>query len=97
MGGRKYTAQRLDGYDPAKKKYVSVWIDSNLTSPVVTEGTYDESTKTLTQTGDGPGFDGKPTKHKWVSVMKDDDTFDLTVFFGDAKEPALSVAYRRKK
>ncbi len=97
ISGQKYTAQRLDSYDPFKKKYVSVWVDSTTTSPTVTEGTYDEAKKTLTQTGDGLGFDGKPTKHTWVTVMKADDTFDLTIYFGEVKEPALTVVYKRKK
>ena len=94
--GRKYEARRLDGYDPVKKKYVNVWVDSDLTSPVVTEGTYDAATKTLTQTGEGPGFDGKPMKHTWITTFKTDDAYDLTIRLGDVKEPALTVAYKRK-
>jgi hypothetical protein len=97
IAGRKYTAQRLDSYDPFKKKYVSVWVDSTTTSPTVTEGSYDEAKKTLTQVGEGLGFDGKPTKHTWVTVLKDDDTFNLTIYFGDVKEPALTVLYKRKQ
>ena len=97
IAGRKYSAQRLDSYDPVKKKYISVWVDSSTTSPTVTEGIYDEAKKTLTQVGDGLGFDGKPTKHTWVTTLKDEDTFDLSIFFGEVKEPALTVIYKRKK
>jgi hypothetical protein len=97
IAGQKYSAQRLDSYDPIQKKYISIWIDSNQTRPVVTEGTYDAASQTLTQTGDGFGFDGKPAKHKWVTVMKGNDSFDLTVYFGEVKEPALTVVYKRKK
>jgi hypothetical protein len=97
IAGQKYSAQRLDSYDAAKKKYISVWVDSTTTSPTVAEGTYDEAKKTLTQTGEGIGFDGKPTKHTWVTTFKSDDSFDLTIFFGESKTPALSVVYTRKK
>lgn len=39
------------GYDNAKKKYVSTWLDNMGTGIMNSEGTYDESTKTLTMLG----------------------------------------------
>ena len=54
----------LLGYDNHKKKYVHVWFDSHSTGFMVTEGTYDEATKTTTMLGeyDDPFFG--PTKMK---------------------------------
>ena len=95
--GTKFTGKSLDSYDAAKKKYVGVWADSMSTSPMVLEGTFDAATKTLTMTGDGAGPDGKPTKHKAVSVMPDDDTINFSMFMGDAKEPMFTIVYKRKK
>src|SRR5262249_32290957 len=42
FGGMKIQGRGMDSYDPAKKKYVSVFIDSMSTSPMVTEGTFDK-------------------------------------------------------
>jgi hypothetical protein len=66
-------------------------------SPMVMEGTYDKATKTLTLEGEGPGMDGKPTKHKSISVMPDDDTINFSMYMGDTKEPSFTIVYKRKK
>ena len=95
--GAKYSGRGMDSYDPTRKKYVGVWIDSMGTSPLLMEGTYDKEKKTLTMTGDGPGMDGKPTTHKTVSTMPDDDTINFSMYSGDAKEPAFTIVYKRKK
>jgi hypothetical protein len=97
IGGMKFSGKGLDTYDPASKKYVAVWIDSMSTRPMTMEGTYDKATKTLTMIGDGPGPDGKPTKHKTVSVMPDDDTINFSMYMGDGKEPMFTIVYKRKK
>jgi hypothetical protein len=97
LGGMKFYGRSLDSYDPVKKKYVSIWVDSMITTPMILEGTYDKEKKTLTMSGEGPGMDGKPIKWKSVSVIPDDDTINLTMYMGDAKEPAFTVAYKRKK
>jgi hypothetical protein len=95
--GQKFSGHGMDSYDAAKKKYVGVWVDSMSTTPMTMEGTYDAKTKTMTLTGDGPGPDGKPTKHKTVSTMPDDDTINFAMYMGDAKEPMFTIVYKRKK
>src|SRR5579885_3776655 len=55
FGGQKFEGRGLDGYNPTKKKYVSVWVDSMSPSPLITEGTFDDASKTMTMTGEGPG------------------------------------------
>src|SRR5438128_8815468 len=65
--GAKFEGRGMDTYDPAKKKYVGVWMDSMGSSPMILEGTFDKEKKTMTMAGDGPGMDGKPTKYKSVS------------------------------
>jgi hypothetical protein len=97
LGGVKFSGKGMDTYDAAKKKYVGIWIDSMSTSPMVMEGTYDKEKKTLTMTGDGPGMDGKPTKHKTVSEMPDDNTINFAMYMGDTKEPMFTIVYKRKK
>jgi len=95
--GAKFSGKGLDSYDPAKKKFVGIWVDSMSTSPMMMEGTFDKEKKTLTMSGEGPGMDGKPSKYKTVSEMKDDDNIHFAMFMGDGKEPAFTIHYKRKK
>ena len=95
--GQKFHGKGLDSYDAGKKKYVGTWFDSMSASPMVMEGTYDKAKKTLTLEGEGPGMDGKPTKHKSVSVMPDDDTINFSMYMGDGKEPGFTIVYKRVK
>jgi len=95
--GAKFSGKGLDTYDAAKKKYISVWVDSMTTSPTVMEGTFDKAKKTLTLAGEGPGMDGTPTKFKSVSEMPDDNTIIFSMFMGDVKEPSFVITYKRKK
>jgi hypothetical protein len=95
--GFAFTGKGLDGYCPVKKKYVSVWTDSMGPSPVVMAGDYDAGKKALTMTGEGPSMDGKMTTYKSVTVYPDPDTFKMSMWVGDAKEPMFTVVYKRKK
>jgi hypothetical protein len=80
MGDKDFQGKGLDGYDPASKKFVSVWVDSMSTKPMTMEGTYDEKTKTMTSIGEGPGPDGKQMKMKLVVTMPDKDTINEKMF-----------------
>jgi hypothetical protein len=98
FGGQKFEGRGIDGYDPNKKKYVSVWVDSMSSSLMVSEGTYDKDTKTMTMEGEGPGMDGKPTKIKSVIQVKDKDTMVLTMYtVKDGKDQEMmTISYKRK-
>jgi hypothetical protein len=95
-GGSRFSGRGYDTYDTAKKKYVAVWVDSTSARPTTMEGTYDKATKTMTMHGEGPGADGKPTRYKSVSEWKDDDTVVYSMYAGDGREPALTIAYKRR-
>lgn len=95
--GMKFQGKGMDGYDPAKKKYVSTWCDSMSPTMMVMEGAYDKDKKTLTMEGDGMGPDGKPAKNKSVTIWKDDDNYVFHMYMGDAKEPMFTIEYKRKK
>jgi len=95
--GQKFSGRGFDSYDAGKKKYVAVWMDSMITSPLVMEGTHDKAAKTMTLTGMGTGEDGKPAKFKSVSEMPDDDTINFAMYMGDSKEPGFTIVYKRKK
>ena len=51
----------------------------------------------MTMVGDGVGMDVKPAKWKSVSEMPDNDTVNMSMFVGDAKEPMFTITYKRKK
>jgi Protein of unknown function (DUF1579) len=97
LGGQKFSGKSLDTYDARKKKYVGYWFDSMSATALAMEGSYGKDGKTLTMVGEGPGPDGKPAKWKSVSTMPDDDTINMSMYVGDAKDPMFTVTYKRKK
>jgi hypothetical protein len=97
FGGAKFHGKGFDSYDAGKKKYVGVWVDNMITTPLVMEGSYDKDKKALTMTGDATGPDGKPAKMKTVTHFKDDNNVHFEMFMGDEKEPAFTITYKRKK
>jgi Protein of unknown function (DUF1579) len=97
LGKEKFHGKSLDTYDPAKKKYVGVWVDSMGATPMMMEGEYDTKKKTMTMVGKGPGMDGKPTTWRSVAEMPDKDTIEMRMYVGEEKEPMFTVTYKRKK
>lgn len=100
FGGQRFQGRGMDGYDPEKKKYVSVWVDSMSFCPMLMEGSYDTAKKSLTMTGEAPGPDGKMAKHKMVTLMSDDDhhTFNMYIVAPDGQETKfMTIEYTRKK
>jgi len=98
--GTTFQGKGLDTYDPGKKKYISVWVDSMTTKPLTMEGTFDKDNKVLTMTGEGPGMDGKTIKLKSVLEHKDEDTMIFTMFTPgkDGKDQVMmTITYKRKK
>jgi hypothetical protein len=93
----KFQGRGQWGYDPVKKKYVGVWVDSMSTTPMMMEGTYDKAKKTMTMFGEAMGMDGKPAKHRIVTEMPDDNTMNFAMYMGDGKEPIFTILYKRRK
>ncbi|HKD36106.1 MAG TPA: DUF1579 family protein, partial [Pirellulales bacterium] len=80
--------------------YVSVWVDSMLTTPMVTEGEFDPKTKTLTMKGEMPSPDGTNQKIKSTTEVKDKDhqTFKMYMVGADgAEQPMFTIEYTRRK
>jgi hypothetical protein len=98
--GTQPSARQLTTFDPIKKKYVTVFVDSTSSRPWISEGTFDEAGNVCTMIGEGPGPDGKPTKQKWILEFKDKDTIVETNYAPDneGKEQAAgTVTYKRRK
>ena len=100
FGGMKFPGKFLDTYDPATKKYRSIWVDSFSTAPRIMEGNLDKDNKVMTMTGEGPGHEGKPGKFKSITEIKDADTVNFTLFMADKdgkEQPVVKITYKRKK
>ena len=100
LEGTKFHGKGFDGYDPAKKKYVAVWVDTMITSPLIMEGTYDPAKKAMTHTGETPGPDGKMAKIKCVTTTPDNDhqTFEMFMAGPDGKDmKMMTIEYTRRK
>jgi hypothetical protein len=100
FGSMTFEGKGLDTYDPATKKYRSVWVDSFSTAPRIMEGNFDKDNKIMTLSGEGPGPDGEPAKFKSITEIKDADTvsFSLIMADKDGKDlPMVTITYKRKK
>ena len=61
------------GYDPAEKKYVGIWVDSNSPHPTIIRGVHDPETKTTTSTAEGRDLkSGQATCCKLITQYTDD-------------------------
>ncbi|GIW91007.1 MAG: hypothetical protein KatS3mg109_1439 [Pirellulaceae bacterium] len=97
--GVKFSGRGYDTYDPSKKKYVSVWIDSMSTRPALFEGNYDATGKVLTMEGEGPGVDGKPTRFRMTSEQVDANTIVHTMWIvaeDGSANPMFKMRYKRR-
>jgi Protein of unknown function (DUF1579) len=96
FGGAKFHGKGFDSYDAGKKKYVSVWVDNMITTPMMMEGTFDKDKKQMTMVGEGPSPAG-PTKFKSVTKFVDDNNIEFEMYMGDGKDPGFTITYKRKK
>ena len=98
--GQPFTGRGTMGYDPAKKKYVSTWVDSMTPALSLGESDYDAAARTFTGWIDGLNHAGQPTKIKTVMVWKDPATRVVTMSMKgpDGKEmTAMRITYTRQK
>ena len=100
FGGLKFEGRGMDGYDPIKKKFVAVWFDSMITTPMTFEGDLDKDKQTSTMWGEGKSPEGKAMKFKSVNKVTDKDhhTFTMYTVDADGKENLMmTIEYTRKK
>jgi hypothetical protein len=89
----------MDGYDNAKKKFVSGWVDNMGTGIMVTEGTLDEATKTITYTGTFEMAPGMSFKVREAIKFTDKDHMAMEYFEdrGQGEMKSMEINYTRKK
>ena len=80
MEDAEFNGMAVEGYDNAKKKYVSSWIDNMGTGIMHSEGTYDPASKTLTYLSEYEPMPGVKTKVREVIKIKDNDNHTMEFF-----------------
>lgn len=103
MQDMDFKGMAIEGYDNAKKKFVSSWIDNMSTMIMYSEGVYDSATKTFTYNAECEMMPGKVTKVREVIKIVDNDhhTFE---WYDDMHGPengpmkkTMEINYTRKK
>lgn len=99
-GGKPIVGRGTTGFDPTKKEYVGVWIESN--KPVMTaiRGNWDEKKEVYTETMTMPLEGGKTLTMQSITRFKGKDVMMTTVTWkepGEEKASKLEMTFRRKK
>jgi hypothetical protein len=98
--GQPFEGMGITGYDNAKKKYVSMWIDNTGTGIMTSEGNYDASTKTFVEKGTftQPKLGKTPFKSVTKIISDDNFVYELYTKDKDWKEyKVLEINYVRRK
>jgi Protein of unknown function (DUF1579) len=98
--GMPFNGHGMTAYDPAKKKYVGSWTDSMSAGLLLSEGTYDAATKTVTSWMEAPGPTGATVKTKSTVQYTDADHRVMTMYVPgpDGKDmQTLKISYTRRK
>jgi hypothetical protein len=100
MPGMTFEGRGVTTWDGAKKKYVGAWTDSMSSGMLVSDGTYDPSTRTMTSSMEGPDMNGTVVKTKSTVQYTDADHKVMTMFMTgpDGKDvQGLKISYTRRK
>jgi hypothetical protein len=92
-----FKGRATEGYDNAKKKFVSSWIDNMTTGIMLSEGTYDPSTKTFTFHATHDVAPGVQTKIRETVKITDKDHHVMEWFEqrGGQEVKTMEIAYTR--
>lgn len=93
-----FSGTGLDSYDPIKKKFVAIWVDSMSATPVILEGDRSSDGKKITMTGKGPAPDGTSAAYKTETEYVSKDKHIFKMWMGTTTgEPMMVATYVRKK
>lgn len=100
LGGIPFKGHGIDGYDPLKKKYTGLWVDSMSNAPLIMEGNYDANGKTLRMSGTSVGPDGKPQQFVTTTEKRDSDHMTFKMYMVDPvgkDQLSFTIEYSRRK
>jgi hypothetical protein len=94
----EFKGMSVEGYDNAKKKFVSSWIDNMGTGIMNSEGTYDAASKTLTYRAEYEPMPGMKTKVRETVKLTDKDhhAFEFFEDRGGKEVKTMEIHYTRK-
>ena len=92
-----FKGRATEAYDNAKQKFVSTWIDNMSTGIMLSEGTYDPSTKTFTYHANYDMAPGVQTKIRETIKVTDKDHHVMEWFEqrGGQEVKTMEIAYTR--
>jgi hypothetical protein len=98
MSDGPFTGTGLDSFDPVKKKFVAIWVDSMSAAPLFLEGDKSPDGKKITMTGKGPSPDGTSTTYRTETEYVNKDKHIFKMWMGTTTgEPMMVATYVRKK
>jgi hypothetical protein len=99
MTDMNFKGMSMDAYDNAKKKFVSGWVDNMGTGIMITEGTYDPATKSITYTGEFEMAPGMKSKVREVVKLTDKAHMSMEYFEdrGTGEAKTMEINYTRSK
>jgi Protein of unknown function (DUF1579) len=97
MKDMQFKGMGIEGYDNAKKKFVSSWIDNMGTGIQFSEGTYDPASKTFTYASEMEMMPGMKTPVREVLKMTDKDHMLMEWYetHGGQEKKTMEIAYTR--
>jgi Protein of unknown function (DUF1579) len=97
MKDMQFKGMGVEGYDNAKKKFVSSWVDNMSTGIQFSEGTYDTATKTFTYTSEIEMMPGMKTPVREVIKVPDNNHIMLEWYEnrGGQEKKTMEIAYTR--
>ncbi|HUP00394.1 MAG TPA: DUF1579 domain-containing protein [Gemmatimonadota bacterium] len=73
--GQPFEGHGMTGYDNRDEEYIAVWVDNHSTGVMISRGSYDPATRTLTMTGTYDDVvTGEEKTMRGVTTIVDDDT-----------------------
>ena len=92
-----FKGQGVDGYDNVKKKFVSAWVDNMGTGIMMSEGSYDPTSKSLTYTTEIEMAPGMKQKVREVIKITDKDHHVLEWYedHGGQDTKTMEIDYAR--
>lgn len=96
--GQVFEGRGITGWDPARKAYVGVWVDSMGSSINQSESTFDAATSMLTGWMEMVDPAGSKSRAKTQETWPTADTRLVTVFPpGGGPEPLMKITSKRRK
>jgi hypothetical protein len=100
MMGMPFEGCSQTTFNPQTKKYTGTWVDSMSPYAMTVEGTWDEKTKTLTQTGTGKDMTGTEMSMKMTTTVNADGSRLFSMFVpvsDDETMKVMEIKYTKSK